>query len=49
MSTCMRMYLSAVFFVDTFICYILMLLVMTFNVWVCLSLVLGLTIGYSIK
>jgi hypothetical protein len=44
-----RIYLGLVYFVDTLMVYVLMLIVMTFNGWVVLSLVLGLTIGYSFE
>ena len=49
MNCCTRIFMIVLFFVDTFIVYVLMLLIMTFNGWVVLSLVLGLTCGYSFK
>jgi hypothetical protein len=49
MNFCTRLFMITLFFVDTFTVYVLMLLIMTFNGWVVLSLVAGLTVGYSFK
>jgi len=49
MNVSTRIFMLFIFFIDTFIVYVLMLLIMTFNGWVVLSLVLGLTFGYSFK
>ena len=44
-----KIFLLSYDFVQKMWSYILMLISMTYNGWVCLSLILGLTLGYSFQ
>ncbi|XP_038206845.1 high affinity copper uptake protein 1-like [Zerene cesonia] len=41
-----HIYQTGLYFVQAWVSYILMLVFMTYNVWLCLALVLGLALGY---
>ena len=49
MSMSIRLFLLAFDFTQKLFAYLLMLLAMSFNGWVLMSVCLGLTVGYSIE
>jgi len=49
MSSGSTIFLLIYSFTSKLLSYLLMLLIMTFNGWVFITIVLGLTLGYSIK